>query len=115
MAGTLIINDRSDWLPPGWLFDSVLDGLAIELPPASRLIGNLRNARSEGGSGFLDLRAWSRSDVASILQAARRLRERRAAEGPASFHDPRGFRPYLQQLDSLIDGLASDPRARVTQ
>jgi hypothetical protein len=110
MAGTLIINDRTDWLPPGWLFDSVLDGLAAELPPTSRLAVSLRVARTEGGSGFLDLREWSGGDVSTLLGAARRLRERRAAEGPGGFHDPRGFRPYLQQLEQLIDGLARDSR-----
>jgi hypothetical protein len=111
MAGTLIINSQADWLPPGWLFDSVLDGLASELSPMSRLVASLRVARTEGGSGFLDLREWSSPDVMALLGAARRLRERRAAEGAGAFHDPRGFRPYLQQLEQLIDALARDARS----
>jgi len=114
MAGTLIINARADWLPAGWLFDSVLDGIASRVATARPdLARSLRDARTEGGSGYLDMTDWSATLVAGVLEAAVTHRRRTQSAGARAFHDPSFFPAYLSHLDDLIEKLRRDPRIEV--
>jgi len=111
MAGTLIINPSADWLPAGWLFDEVLESIASEVASTQLdLARSLRAARTDAGSGYIDMTGWSAARMAAVVDAATSHLSHTESAGSQAFHDPEFFPGYLAQVDDLISKLRRDPR-----
>ena len=112
MAGTLIINANADWLPAGWIFDSVVDSIVVKVSETwPDLARSFREARTEGGSGYLDMAEWPSQQVVAVLEAVQRHRRETTSAGARAFHDPVFFPAYVAHLDDLITKMLHDPRA----
>jgi hypothetical protein len=112
MAGTLIVNEGSIWMPPGWIFDNVLSDLAAELQqrlPA--LAARLLDGRTDRSVGYLDCASLDPAALRELLHAAERVLDRTLTAGAGSFHDPSGFPGYVRNVRDLVALLGEDPRA----
>ncbi|MGV3724244.1 MAG: hypothetical protein ACO1SX_25395, partial [Actinomycetota bacterium] len=70
MAGSLVISEEALWLPSGWVFDHVLDALALKLqgtaPELARVLAGYRAPAAHDGSGELHLRSWGRGELSAV-------------------------------------------------
>ena len=114
MAGTLIVNEGSIWMPPGWIFDNVLADLAAELQqrlPA--LAARLLDGRTDRSVGYFEGTSLDQAALRELLQAAERVLDGTLAAGARSFHDPSGFPGYVRHVRDLIALLREDPRVGI--
>jgi hypothetical protein len=111
MAGTLVINDKSDWLPAGWVFDNVLEAISAEIrtqdPSLAELLNNSRTTVSQG---YLDLRQQPIEIFQRITMGAEQALAKVRLQGSESFADTEFYRGYLTQLECLCRLLHADPR-----
>ena len=110
MAGTLELREAAMWGPAGWVFDLVLERITSELAN-SELARMLREARTEGGSGYCDLRALVADQFGELLDAAERAFEFTERESPTVFERPEFHRGFVDRFRDLIMLMRADPRA----
>ena len=111
MAGTLIVNDTADWLPPGWLYDNALKKIAAELPPTETALLALLAKADTTMTSYADLRKLDARTFRALVAAGEPARARLVAAGAASFHQPDAFPGYMRWFDELLAKLKADPRA----
>lgn len=111
MAGTLIVNDKSDWLPAGWLYDGVLEylegGVSASDPALAQF---LRDARTDRG-GYCDLRKLEGARFRLLTEAADRAYAAAVSKGGAAVKDQRFSAGYLKHFAALCALLQADPRS----
>lgn len=113
MAGTIDIRDDAVWMPAGWIFDDALELIAGELEGSDpALATQLLNARSNEGSGYLDLRMINPIKFRAILSAVESVYNRTLNEGPNSFSQPAFYDGFMKHLNNLKLSLQSDVRAQ---
>lgn len=110
MAGTLELREDAMWGPAGWVFDLVLERIASELSD-SELARMLRTATTEGGSGYLDLRALGTDHFGELLNAAERAFELTERESPTVFERPEFHPGLVDRFRDLIMLMRADSRA----
>jgi hypothetical protein len=114
MAGTIVINDHTDWLPTGWVYDNVLEAVATELrqhDPA--LADDCLSARTTVSQGCFDLRNLEAESYRRFLSAAEQALASIQSAGPAVV-TLRDFYPgYVAQFQKFCELLHSDPSAAV--
>jgi hypothetical protein len=112
MAGTLIVNERSIWMPPGWVFDNVLSDLAAELQQrVPALTARLLDGRTDRSVGYFDCVSLDSPTLRELLHAAEHVLDRTLAAGSGSFHEPSAFPGFVRHVRDLIALLREDPRA----
>lgn len=110
MAGTLQVNERAVWTPAGWIFNNVLERVALRLEVDDvKLSENVLDALGPS-PGHLDLCAMPADRLQSFASAVEEVRQRAAATGPKAFHDVAFFEPFMGELQSLQQILNADPR-----
>lgn len=111
MAGTLIVNDNDDWLPPGWLFDSALRRIASHLPDDATALHGILSRADTSVSSYADLRKLDPRSFKLFIATADRAYDEVVSGGSAAFQDPSAFPAYLRWFDDLRAKLKRDPRA----
>jgi len=114
MAGTLIINEKDDWLPAGWLFDNVLNEIVTQLPPSEAKLREILEKANTKVTGYADLRGIDGATFRTFVAAAERAYEEVTAKGAAAFGDPEFYPGYIARYDDLRAKLNADPRAANT-
>jgi hypothetical protein len=108
-AGRLIVANGV-WEAPGWLFDMVLEHLAVALPTEADSLSTLLMAsRTFKGTASCDLRAIGPELLQQLREASGRLRaysegKRRAFSAPSFLAE---VTPRLVELDGLLHSTAS--------
>ena len=111
MAGTLIVNENDDWLPPGWLFDNVLRRISTELPDDEEVLRDILRQADTARTSYADLRELAPDSFRLLVKIADRAYDAVASDGPSAFHDPSAFPGYIRWFDDLRSKLKRDPRA----
>lgn len=112
MAGTLIVNEKQDWLPASWVFDNVLESIAeVLVADEPQLAQEFLDARTTVGMGYLDLRAFPREQFISIMKSAQTALQKAKNEGPSVFQLPSYYPGYISHFENLCSILLTDPRA----
>src|SRR5258706_6690587 len=110
MSGTISINERDVWMPSGWIYDGVLerlsDVLRDKVPVLSRM---LEAAISEHAVAYLDLRDLDAKEMAILLVALSKVKERVLKGGAEAFHDASFFPGFVARIDELLSMLERDP------
>jgi hypothetical protein len=115
VAGTLDVNETNCWMPAGWVFDAVLESVAVELESSDPAFAKQWiRASTEGGTGYLDLRPVERGRFELAVAAVERVLAKAEEEGPERFAQPEFFGGFIKQLKSLNAMLNSDPRRSIT-
>jgi hypothetical protein len=112
MAGTLVVNEYSDWLPATWVFDGALNDIASHIEANSALRNLLLESRSSVSQAYLDLQQMDSQSFVTILKATENAIDSVKSRGPSSFATAEFFDGYLTQLEYLRDLLARDARAK---
>ena len=97
------------WGPAGWVFDNVLQRVCSELSDDG-LVTNLLNARTEGGSGYCDLRELPANRFRALVAAAEKALRIAEDESPAVFAQPEFHPGFVDRFRDLIVMLRSDAR-----
>jgi hypothetical protein len=102
-------------MPPGWIFDNVLERLAAGLQADWPLLADkLLEGRTEENGGYLDFREMRTEELAALERSVARVYDNFKSEGASSFTDPTFFEGYMAQLLSFRKMLATRLRERVT-
>ncbi len=111
MSGVICVNDGNTWIPPGWIYDGVLERIAAEIRDTHPALSEqLTMATTSESVGYLDLTAVEADALAVIEAAASQVRVRLLADGARSFRDPSFFPAFIRRLDELLTMLRSDSR-----
>ena len=116
MAGTLEVTEELCWMPAGWVFDTVLERMAVVLhsqEPA--LAARLLAARREANGGYLDLRDIDLETLVLLLNAAYSAYGSIAGEGAQVCAAPAFSVGLLAQLQPLRDILHAGQKVRMAQ
>lgn len=112
MSGTLVIDENVAWMPAGWVYNGVLEGIAQALDERyAGLRQFLLEAQTEY-RGYCDIQSLTADDFNIVLEAAGRAYLKAAEEGPDGFQDPKWYGPFIKHFGALIEMLRADPRAR---
>lgn len=115
MAGTLIVNENDDWLPPGWLFDSVLRRLSEKLPDDEEILREILRRADTSRTSYADLRKLDASSFKLLVSVADRAYEAVVSDGPGAFHEPSAFPAYLRWFNELRTKLKKDSRTKSSE
>ena len=111
MSGTLIINDDATWSPSGWIYNDVLERVALELrsddPPLAML---LLSAQTDKG-GFGELLSLTDKQFVTLQKAVERAFDSAASDGPSSFDQPEYYIGFMYVFSEFKALLRSDERA----
>jgi hypothetical protein len=116
MAGTLEVTHALCWMPAGWVFDNVLENVALFVGSTNpSLASRLFEARTTMGRGYLDLRNASAEELATVLGGVDSYLESAQEAGAGAFHDAAFFSGFVQQLQCLRTMLetALEERSRI--
>ena len=116
MSGTLEIADGVCWLPPGWVFDNVLESIARAVETSDpKLAARLRDVQTTTGGGFLSIRELSLDQLRTIAHGLESTLHNAVRAGPERFHDQAFFEAYIEQTRSLSSMLNSAIYQRPTE
>jgi hypothetical protein len=110
MAGTLQVNERSAWTPAGWIFNNVLERVALRVEGEDPSLAETVLAALGPNPGHLDLCFAPPDRLQAITRATEEVCRKVEASGPSVFPDATFFGPYLEELHQLLRVLRSDPR-----
>ena len=114
MAGTLEVTEELCWMPAGWVFDTVLERLAVELRSQNaELAEQLLAARTEANGGYLDLRDMDRETLGLLVKAADIAYGRIKQEGAQGVTAPEFYEGLLQQVQQFRDMLRAGHHSRM--
>ena len=115
MAGTLEISEELCWMPAGWVYDNVLERMALALKEEDAMLaGLLLQSRRDENGGYCDLRMIGEGQLLKLSKAADDVYLQVEAEGATAFHDPSsypGFVDQLLKLRQMFRGREDGPRA----
>ena len=110
MAGTLQVNEHSAWIPAGWIFNNILERVALRLEPEDEELANEVFDALGPSPGHLDLCLTSVTRMQRFTQAAEEVHRRAQEAGASAFPDESFFMPFIQELQQLLQILHADPR-----
>jgi hypothetical protein len=112
MAGTFKINEQVVWMPAGWVFDGILELIAVEIENQDvNLAALLSQARADGAK-YGDLRKIGADQFNLLLRSTERAYAKALEAGPSHFHDPRYYAGFSEHFKILVDLLRADSRAK---
>jgi hypothetical protein len=117
VAGTLEITEEHCWMPPGWIYDNVMERVAAAVEPDHpALAAELLNARIEGGTGgYLDARCWEHARLSRFADAVELVHAQYDHDGASAFADPEfypGFMIRLVELREMLRSAVATPSRR---
>ncbi len=115
MSGTLVIKEKIAWMPAGWVYDGVLELIAEAVDDRHPELRRFLTEARTDYRGYGDVRKLSSEEFSMLLAAAGQAYSEAAAAGPSSFHDPKGYGPFVKHFGALIELLRADPRAALSQ
>lgn len=102
MAGTLEISEDLCWMPAGWVYDNMLERMALVLNGEDAMLANmLLQSRTDDNGGYCDLRMMDGGQLLRLAKAADDVCLQIEAEGASSFHDPSSYPGFVDQLRQL--------------
>lgn len=110
MAGTLQVNERSVWMPAGWIFNNVLERIALRLESDDEPLATMVFDSLGPLPGHLDLCLESADRVRRFAIAAEEVSRRADDAGATAFPDQAFFEPFQRELRLLLQLLHADPR-----
>lgn len=110
MAGTLQVNESSAWTPAGWIFNNVLERIALRLESDDEKLATTVFESLGPMPGHLDLCLTPADRVQLFTRAAEEVCRRAEDAGPAAFADKSFFEPFQRELHHLLQLLHADPR-----
>jgi hypothetical protein len=111
MAGTLQVNERSAWTPAGWIFNNVLERVALRIEPDDEDFATSVFDALGPMPGHLDLCNTPASQIQLLARATRDVCRRAEEAGPSAFPEGIFFDSFISELRRLQQLLNSDPRA----
>jgi hypothetical protein len=101
-------------MPAGWVFDTVLERMAVVLHPQEPVLAEwLLAARTEANGGYLNLRDMDQKTWALLLNAADRAYGQIKGEGVQKFAAPVFYEGLLTQFQQLRDMLYTGQKTRM--
>jgi hypothetical protein len=111
MSGTIRINTRDVWTPPGWIYDALLERVSLALKDTRPVISQMLDAATTGRSvGYLSLEDCDSSTIIEIAAATEAMRDGLVAAGAESLHDPSFFLAFVARIDEVLSMLTRDER-----
>jgi hypothetical protein len=110
MAGTLQVNDRTAWKPAGWIYNNILERIALRLEADDADLANTVFDSLGPMPGYLDLCLEPADRVQLFLRAAEEVCRRAEDAGASAFPDHGFFEPFIGELHHLLQSLHADPR-----
>jgi hypothetical protein len=110
MAATLQVNERSAWTPAGWIFNNVLERVALRVESEDATLAETIFAALGPNPGHLDLCLAPPDRVQVITHAVEEVCRKVEAAGPAVFPDQTFFTPFMAEMHQLLRLLHADPR-----
>ena len=110
MAGTLQVNEHSAWTPAGWIFNNILERVALRLEPEDEELANEVFDALGPSPGHLDLCLTSVARMQRFTHAAEEVERRAQDAGASAFPDHSFYTPFIQELQQLLQLLHADPR-----
>jgi hypothetical protein len=110
MAGTLQVNDRSAWTPAGWIYNNILERIALRLESDDTDLANTVFDELGPMPGYLDLCLEPADRVQLFLRAAEEVCRRAEVAGASAFPDVAFYDPFMSELHQLLQSLHADPR-----
>ncbi|HTN74514.1 MAG TPA: hypothetical protein VL096_04680 [Pirellulaceae bacterium] len=111
MAGTLQVNERAAWTPAGWIFNNVLERVALRIEADDPQLAEEVLEALGPSPGHLDLSAVPADRLQVITRATEEVNRKAGETGPKAFHDVAFFEPFMSELGSLLQILHADPRS----
>jgi hypothetical protein len=111
------IRDDVNWMPAGWVFDSVLERIATELEKIDHnLSTTLLDAMADNhGIGYCDLSSLDSEQFCTLIKAMEYAYEKSIVEGSDCFYKPEYYPPFISVFGELKALLLSDPRSQSFQ
>lgn len=110
MAGTLQLNESSIWTPAGWIFNNVLERIALRLESEDEVFATTVFDSLGPLPGHLDLCLEPADRVRRFTKAAEEVGRRAEDAGPSAFPDQAFYEPFQRELRLLLQLLHADPR-----
>lgn len=99
MSGTLELTEQLCWMPPGWIFDRVLEQMSkhVSGDRQQRLLSSL----TDMNGGYLDMREVPIAEVSKAFDAIAKILASTRVSGPSAMHEPSFYDGYVEQLEIL--------------
>ena len=110
MAGTLQVNESSAWTPAGWIFNNVLERIALRIEPDDEQLATTVFDALGPLPGHLDLSLAPSDRLQLVTKAAEEVCRRVDQAGDAAFPDPHFYDTFMRELRHLLQLLHADPR-----
>ena len=110
MAGTLQVNESSTWTPAGWIFNNVLERIALRLESEDEELATTVFDSLGPMPGHLDLSLATADRVRRFTKAAEEVSGRADQAGVSAFADQHFYDNFQRELRLLLQYLHSDPR-----
>lgn len=111
MAGTLQVNESTAWKPAGWIFNNVLERVALRLETDDEQLSTTVFESLGPLPGHLDLCMLPADRVRLLTRATEEVCRRAEDAGSSAFPDAAFFEPFISELRHLLQLLRSDPRS----
>ena len=111
MAGTLQVNEQSAWTPAGWIFNNVLERVALRLESDDESLSNTVFESLGPLPGHLDLCGMPADRIQLLTRATEEVCRRAEDAGVSAFPDQHFYEPFIRELRTLLQLLHADPRS----
>ena len=110
MAGTLQVNGSSTWTPAGWIFNNVLERIALRLESEDEELATTVFDSLGPMPGHLDLSLATADRVRRFTKATEEVSARADQAGVGAFADQHFYDNFQRELRLLLQYLHADPR-----
>lgn len=112
MSGTLDIRDNVTWMPTGWIYDGVLQGIVKTLEGQDQSLAILLREAQTDRVQYGDLRSLSVERFHILLSATEQAYLQAVSDGPTSFYKPMHYPWFMSTFSELKTLLRIDERIR---
>lgn len=110
MAGTLQVNESATWTPAGWIFNNILERIALRIEADDEQLATLVFDSLGPMPGHLDLCLEPADRVRRFTKAAEEVSRRADEAGASAFPDQHFYDNFQRELRLLLQYLHGDPR-----
>ncbi len=104
MAGTFVLSDNLAWLPPGWVYDSILTGISKNSCTVNHKIGDkFAESRTDVNGGMLFLDHWTNPDDFRLVINAALEYKKQVVIDKDQFAVDGWYEGFLRSIDDLVD------------
>ena len=106
----LQVNERTAWTPAGWIFNNVLERVALRVESEDPALAETILAALGPDPGHLDLCLAPPDRLQVVTRAAEEVCRKVETMGPSIFPDQSFFSLFMAELHQLLQLLHADPR-----